>query len=208
VFGANIQEILKNDKTDSEIPSFLDVALSVVKRPDNIVIEGIYRQNGNMALIQALKVDVEKNHLEKLKNEANIHNLTGLIKLFFRELKDPLFNAEWYNKITDFVKKDEQSKEREERKDELKDLFEHMALENRTTLRHLVNHFDEVQRYEDKNLMGAENLAIVFGPTLSRVNPLSKDLAADVSMQNKAVSLVMGDKDCRMALEQSLSKEP
>ena len=28
-----------------------------------------------------------------------------------------------------------------------------------------------------------------FGPTLSRVNPLSKDLAADVSMQNLAVRL-------------------
>merc|ERR1719209_1663993 len=67
VFGANIQEILKKDKT--EIPSFLEVALSVVKKPENIVVEGIYRQNGNMALIQALKVDVEKNQLEKLKNE-------------------------------------------------------------------------------------------------------------------------------------------
>ena len=29
-----------------------------------------------------------------------------------------------------------------------------------------------------------------FGPTLSRVNPLSKDLAADVGMQNLAVRLV------------------
>ena len=29
-----------------------------------------------------------------------------------------------------------------------------------------------------------------FGPTLSRVNPQSKDLAADVSMQNLAVRLV------------------
>jgi len=206
VFGSNIQEILKNDKT--EIPRFLVTALEVVRRADNIVVEGIYRQNGNMALIQALKVDVEKNDLEKLEKVSNVHNLTGLVKLFFRELKDPLFNAEWYEKITAFVKKDQdQSKEREGRKDELKGLFEGATLENRKTLMFLVGHFDEVQKHEDKNLMGAENLAIVFGPTLSRVNPLSKDLAADMEMQNLVVRLVIEDKDCRMALEQSLSKK-
>merc|ERR1712210_350237 len=84
-------------------------------------------------------------------------------------------------------------REREGRKDELKSLFKGMESEKRKTLLCLVKHFDEVQKHEDKNLMGAQNLAIVFGPTLSRVNPLSKDLAADMEMQNLVVRLVIED---------------
>ena len=30
------------------------------------------------------RVDVEKNDLEKLEKVSNVHNLTGLVKLFFR----------------------------------------------------------------------------------------------------------------------------
>ena len=65
--------------------------------------------------------------------------------LIFRELKDPLFNAESFDKISTFLKVNpkltflqlsiifqrDKQKEREGRRDELKDLFEGMALEKR-----------------------------------------------------------------------------
>jgi hypothetical protein len=39
----------------SEVPRVLEVATALVALPDNVVTIGIYRQNGNMALIQGLK---------------------------------------------------------------------------------------------------------------------------------------------------------
>merc|ERR1712012_615426 len=208
VFGSTIEDILKNEKNENrDIPRFLETALKVVQSPDKIVIEGIYRQNGNMALIQALKVDVEHNKLDKLEKVTNVHNLTGLIKLFFKELNVPLFNPEWYEKITTVVKKDEQSKTRETRQEELRDLFKDVSVEKRKTLWHLMKHFDEVKEKEETNKMGLMNLAIVFGPTFSRIDPQSKTLAADVLMQNQAARLVIEDEDCRRALKEYVDND-
>jgi len=208
VFGSNIEDILKNEKNENrDIPRFLETALKVVQSPDKIVVEGIYRQNGNMALIQALKVDVEHNKLDKLEKVTNVHNLTGLIKLFFKELNVPLFNPEWYEKITTVVKKDEQSKTRENRQEELRDLFKDVSVEKKKTLWHLMKHFDEVKEKEETNKMGLMNLAIVFGPTFSRIDPQSKTLAADVLMQNQAARLMIEDEDCRRALKESVDND-
>ena len=158
----------------------------------NLSIKGLHALNWyNWQDYVVVRVDVEKQHLEKLKKVSNVHNLTGLIKLFFRwtnifasswctlsssaspsqvpqktifqdriifwifpsrELKDPLFNDEMNEKITDFVKvkfsllateflifqRDQQhseeitvQREREGRKDELKSLFKGMESEKR-----------------------------------------------------------------------------
>ena len=64
--------------------------------------EGLYRQNGNMAEIQSLRFfslyltngtndslqyfrfAIEENNLDKLDTASSVHELTGVVKLFFR----------------------------------------------------------------------------------------------------------------------------
>merc|ERR1712130_457298 len=64
VFGSTIDQILESEKSSNGIPRVLEVAFEVITNPENLVQEGIYRQNGNMNLILGLKVDIEKGRVE------------------------------------------------------------------------------------------------------------------------------------------------
>ena len=54
MFGSTIEDIVKVQETGL-VPILLSTVTSLVSRPENIVTQGIYRQNGNMATIQGLK---------------------------------------------------------------------------------------------------------------------------------------------------------
>merc|ERR1711915_240436 len=43
-----------------------------------------------MAEIQSLRFAIEENNLDKLDSASSVHELTGVVKLFFRELNEPL----------------------------------------------------------------------------------------------------------------------
>ena len=72
VFGATIEQVIKvNFRLTSPkllfplfgvvqedgcpVPHLLSLVAETVARPENIVTQGLYRQNGNMAIIQGLK---------------------------------------------------------------------------------------------------------------------------------------------------------
>ena len=54
MFGSTIEDIVKVQESGL-VPLLLSTVTSLVSRPENIVTQGIYRQNGNMATIQGLK---------------------------------------------------------------------------------------------------------------------------------------------------------
>merc|ERR1711874_785163 len=77
IFNSTIEMIYKNRETNTEnknedytgcveIPEFLDKLFRNIEQEKHIVKEGLYRQNGNMADIQALRFAIEENKLEKL----------------------------------------------------------------------------------------------------------------------------------------------
>merc|ERR1719341_1611188 len=112
VFGSTIDKILESEKRPNGIPRVLEVAFEVVATPENLVQEGIYRQNGNMNLILGLKVDVEKGRVEKLKEVDNVHLITGLIKMFFKDLKEPIISENLLMKLSTFVEEEKSSNKR------------------------------------------------------------------------------------------------
>lgn len=64
--------------------------------------DGIYRISGNQALIQKLRLMVDSRDDYKL-DDYDIPVLTGALKLFFRELKEPLFPFQLYNLLSDII---------------------------------------------------------------------------------------------------------
>ena len=52
--------------------------------------DGIYRASGNLSQIQKIRCQVDQNNWSLLETEDDVHVLTGCLKLFFRELKEPL----------------------------------------------------------------------------------------------------------------------
>ena len=65
-------------------------------------VDGIYRVSGNLAVIQKLRFVVKHDEKLDLKDSKweDIHVITGALKMFFRELPEPLFT---FNHFNDFV---------------------------------------------------------------------------------------------------------
>ena len=59
-------------------------------RPEYLTTDGVYRQSGNLSVVQRLRLQIDQGNLGVLDTVDDVHVLTGALKLFFRELQEPL----------------------------------------------------------------------------------------------------------------------
>ena len=52
--------------------------------------EGIYRMAGPIAQIRTLSNELNKGHLDLLKDHSDAHTITGILKKFLKEIPNPL----------------------------------------------------------------------------------------------------------------------
>lgn len=91
IFGNTLKNIYSNDRG---IPKFILKTIELIERPENITSLGIYRTSGNLATIQKIRFEVDKGRSDILDDFAkDVDVLTGSLKLFFRELKEPLISC-------------------------------------------------------------------------------------------------------------------
>ena len=63
---------------------------TLILRPEYLTTDGVYRQSGNLSVVQRLRLQIEQGNLAVLDTVDDVHVLTGALKLFFRELQEPL----------------------------------------------------------------------------------------------------------------------
>ncbi|CAB1317096.1 unnamed protein product, partial [Coregonus sp. 'balchen'] len=101
-------------------------------------VDGLYRVSGNLAVIQKLRFAV--NHDEKVDLEEgkweDIHVTTGALKMFFRELPEPLFT---YNLFHDFVNAIKMP-DYMQRVQSIKELVKQLPKPNQDTMQALFKH--------------------------------------------------------------------
>ncbi|KAK8401061.1 hypothetical protein O3P69_002681 [Scylla paramamosain] len=191
VFGSTLAELKSQDKTN--IPIFVLLCIqNIEKNEENLKTDGLYRISGNAAQIQKIRFEVAQRKYNVLSQEKEIHNLSGALKLFFRELKEPLIPYENYD---DFIRATGSEYRRmNQQADKLMKAVNKLPAENRDTLRVLVQHLLRVSEYESENRMSLSNLAIVFGPCLMWPKvTLSHDLMTDVMLHNRVVEGLLCD---------------
>ncbi len=91
------------DRDEEIIPKVLSNMLKTIENytPNVLKTPGIYRQSGSSSSIMKLKNVLDQNPQASLEDHAtSIHDVIGAMKLFFRELPDPVFPRETYR---DFV---------------------------------------------------------------------------------------------------------
>eukprot|EP00092_Neocalanus_flemingeri_P024690 GFUD01026779.1.p1 GENE.GFUD01026779.1~~GFUD01026779.1.p1 ORF type:complete len:479 (+),score=168.82 GFUD01026779.1:64-1437(+) len=182
VFGSTIPAIAKSD--GASVPVFLTNILSqIATNPAYMSTEGLYRQNGNLATIQTLRFDIENGHLAKLEMVKNVHILTGLVKLFFRELKEPLIS---WSTVEELVSLTEAEGDKVMSKMEI--IINKMHQSNRSSLHAVLDHLSTVADLSEENSMTAENLAIVMGPTLTwSEGEVERDTIATILVKQNSV---------------------
>ncbi|XP_029990031.1 rho GTPase-activating protein 15 isoform X7 [Sphaeramia orbicularis] len=188
VFGCRLEMLCEREK--STVPRFVRLCTEAVERR-GLDTDGIYRVSGNLAVIQKLRFLV--NHEEKLNLDESewedIHVITGALKLFFRELPEPLVPYGFFTDIVETVKMADHM----DKVDRLKCLVLNMPPPNHDTLLFMCRHLKRVLEHSDTNRMTTQNIGIVFGPTLMRPERDNGNMAVNMVYQNQAVELILSE---------------
>ncbi|XP_059963842.1 beta-chimaerin isoform X2 [Mesoplodon densirostris] len=129
--------------------------------------EGLYRVSGFTEHIEDVKMAFDRDG-EKADISANIYPdiniITGALKLYFRDLPIPVITYDTYSKFIEVAK----ISSADERLEAVHEVLMLLPPAHYETLRYLMIHLKKVTLNEKDNFMNAENLGIVFGPTLMR----------------------------------------
>uniref|UniRef100_A0A3P8XZ16 Rho GTPase activating protein 9 n=1 Tax=Esox lucius TaxID=8010 RepID=A0A3P8XZ16_ESOLU len=189
VFGCHLEMLCEREK--STVPGFVRLCTQAVERR-GLETDGIYRVSGNLSVIQKLRflVNHEKLNLDETEWE-DIHVITGALKLFFRELPEPLVPYGFFTDIIETVKMSDYM----DKVDRMKCLVLGMPPPNHDTMRFMFRHLKRVMEHSDSNRMSTQNIGIVFGPTLMRPERDNANMAINMVYQNQAVELILNEYD-------------
>jgi len=167
VFGVPLEVAVKNSKIkqDYELPAIVYRSIEYLDAKGAYEEEGIYRLSGSKATIQSLKNRFDRYgdvNLLQDKEIYDVHVITGLLKLYLRELPTTIMTKEFQPRFIEIAS----IPDREEKIKALANLISYLPLANYTLLRCLAAHLVRIVQNSDLNKMTLSNIAIVFGPTL------------------------------------------
>ncbi|XP_065118234.1 rho GTPase-activating protein 12a isoform X6 [Paramisgurnus dabryanus] len=186
VFGSSLSSLCQRE--NSTVPHFVSLCIEHVET-NGLGVDGLYRVSGNLAIIQKLRFAV--NHDEKLdlgdSKWEDIHVTTGALKMFFRELPEPLFTYTFFNDFLSAIK----MADYKQKVKSVKDVMKQLPLPNYDTIQVLFKHLRKVIQHGDENRMTYQSVAIVFGPTLLRPETETANMAVHMVYQNQIVELIL-----------------
>ncbi|ELR13955.1 PH domain containing protein [Acanthamoeba castellanii str. Neff] len=164
-FGISLQQLLAKEKGDAAggIPILVRKCAEHI-RAHGMEAEGIFRVSGEQIDIVALKQEFESASDPStitFADNIDVHAVSGLMKMFFRELNPPLMTFDLYSDFmaaAGCVMSD------------IKALIAQLPAENKILLGYLLHFLYDVSQLGDLNKMRPMNLAIVFSPNLFRSN--------------------------------------
>ncbi|KAI9030019.1 Rho GTPase activation protein [Phycomyces nitens] len=163
VFGVELNTLMERDK--NEVSLILTKCCEAVDAYGLNTV-GLYRISGTNTQIQRLKASFDRDcaavNLLSEENISDINNITSLLKLWLRELPDPLFPRSMFQRFLGAAKIED---------DRMRVLGLHTVINDLpdahyATLKYLMSHLDRVQQNQRYNKMGVSNLATIFGLTL------------------------------------------
>nr|XP_033791949.1 rho GTPase-activating protein 9 isoform X5 [Geotrypetes seraphini] len=205
VFGCRLDALCQRENTT--VPKFVQLCIEAVNKR-GLDADGIYRVNGNLAIIQKLRFIVDRERAvtsdgrylfpeqrsqdERLNLDdsewEDIHVVTGALKLFFRELPEPLIPYTLFDHFVEAAKLPDGT----EKLETFKKLVMSLPRPNHDTLQYILAHLRRVMEHAELNRMTTQNIGIVFGPTLMRPEKdLFSNMAVNMTYQNQAVEFLL-----------------
>jgi hypothetical protein len=150
-------------------------------------VVGIYRLSGQSTSIQKYKALFNSYQHPVLENEPDINVITGLLKLYFRELKNPLLTFEYYDRFVDTARLEEY----DERMFRLKAMIQVLPVAHYKVFQYLVKHLERLQQRSKVNKMEASNLALIFAIGLLRPRNNVSASILHTDLVSKVVEMVI-----------------
>uniref|UniRef100_A0A673WYY0 Rho GTPase-activating protein 15 n=1 Tax=Salmo trutta TaxID=8032 RepID=A0A673WYY0_SALTR len=186
VFGCPLLALCEREGTT--VPNFVRQCVEAVEKR-GLEADGIYRVSGNLATIQKLRFLVDQEVEFNLDDSQweDIHVVTGALKMFFRELPEPLFPFPFFELFVEAIK----TKECKQKVQVMKKLVLQLPKPNQDTMRVLFRHLQTILTCSQKNLMSTQGISIVFGPTLMWPELDCGNMAVNMVYQNQIVEFIL-----------------
>ncbi|BFZ04589.1 hypothetical protein BsWGS_07628 [Bradybaena similaris] len=185
VFGVSISTCARRE--GKTMPTIVTACVQEVEKRGLDEV-GVYRVSGVSSDLQSIKRLMDKNVRAgtSILQDADIHSVTGILKLYLRELPEPLFTEASYKSFIDTLKlSDEEAKTQC-----MLTLLHGLPDTNYYTVVYLLEHLVKVAKNVGVNRMSIHNLSTIFGPTL--LAPASKQTSSDpLEMMYKGAAEVM-----------------
>ncbi|XP_048352200.1 rho GTPase-activating protein 29 isoform X3 [Sphaerodactylus townsendi] len=196
LFGVEFTQAAKN--TPDGIPFIIKKCTSEIESRA-LNVKGIYRVNGAKSRVEKLCQAFENGKDLVELSELYAHDISNVLKLYLRQLPEPLILFRLYNEFIGLAKESQNINEEFDVKQissrskkgqsvcielnriilKIKDLLKLLPAPNYNTLQFLIGHLHRVTEQSDENKMSASNLGIIFGPTLIR--PRQTDATVSLS---------------------------
>ncbi|XP_077303876.1 rho GTPase-activating protein 15 [Lithobates pipiens] len=186
VFGCHLATLCQRE--NSPVPNFVRMCIEALEKR-GLDADGLYRVSGNLSTIQKLRFAV--NQEEKLNLDdsqwEDIHVVTGALKMFFRELSEPLFPRSFFEQFVEAIRIQDSDLQVKT----MRNLVKQLPSPNRETMKTLFEHLRKIVINASTNLMSTQSLGIVFGPTLLRPENETGSMAVCMVYQNQIVELMI-----------------
>ncbi|KAH9060786.1 hypothetical protein EDB87DRAFT_1808472 [Lactarius vividus] len=164
IFGVTLVDYATARGSENDVPKIVKICIEEVDKRGSDA-EGIYRVSGRHSNVQELQHKLERSEEAFSFNSYtdDIYSVASFLKLYLRELPEPLFkfplqdriqHSEWKadHAANDFVV--------------LRSKIRRLPPVHRASLKALLEHLSRIAFHADRNKMDAKNLAIVFSPVV------------------------------------------
>ncbi|KAF5280530.1 hypothetical protein FQR65_LT00281 [Abscondita terminalis] len=152
------QQLTKND-----IPVIVEKCINFIYAHGSMT-EGIYRKAGSGSTVLDVLTQFRRDAfaVQLTLDKYNEHDIATALKRFFRDLPEPLLtssNRQYLYQVSLVKIRDEKIRM-------FRGLFDNFSPIAQKTVRRLLSHLHFISTQSKRNLMTADNLATVWGPTL------------------------------------------
>ncbi|XP_044577307.1 rho GTPase-activating protein 32 isoform X1 [Cotesia glomerata] len=185
VFGCDLGEHLLNSGQD--VPAVLKCCAEFIETHG--LVDGIYRLSGVTSNIQRLRHAFDEDRVPALHSDESIlqdiHSVASLLKMYFRELPNPLCTYQLYSTFVTAV----QANTDAERLRRMRDAVRKLPPPHYRTLEYLMRHLVRVAARGADTGMTPRNVAIVWAPNLLRCKEL--EVGGVAALQGVGVQAVV-----------------
>eukprot|EP00005_Dracoamoeba_jomungandri_P002096 CAMPEP_0174253966 /NCGR_PEP_ID=MMETSP0439-20130205/3325_1 /TAXON_ID=0 /ORGANISM="Stereomyxa ramosa, Strain Chinc5" /LENGTH=987 /DNA_ID=CAMNT_0015335303 /DNA_START=51 /DNA_END=3011 /DNA_ORIENTATION=- len=191
LFGVPLVDVVAA-KDGSELPAIVEKCVNYLEMKDRLKTEGIFRLSGSAVLIEKYVERFDTGEDVDLSEEKDPHAVAGLLKLYFRDLPEPLLTYELYPSFLAATC----TKDRAVVLRYVKHLVQKLPPVNLALLDYLLSFLRRVSEYSEINKMALHNLATVFAPNLLRKQQSNAfGMVVDTPMINSIVNTLISEYD-------------